>query len=146
MCRKKIGIILMVGLFASSCATIIQGNTKKVHLISHTPGTEIYVDNYLRGVDVVTLKLRRKKDHHILFKKQGYESISLILNSKFQIGWIILYAVWFGVNVYSGLWPYTLLNGWIDLSTGSMYTFDRNKIMVELEKKEIPSSNYFKTQ
>ena len=125
------GIILMVGLFASSCATIFQGTTKRVLIISHTPDTKIYVNGRYRGLDAVTVRLPRGKDYGIIFEKKGYKTQHAFIDSNPQVIWLFLGFLWL---------PGLL----VDLFTSSWYTFSRTRVIVELEEEPIPLSNMLK--
>ena len=122
------GIVLIVGLFTSSCASILGGAEEVVTVNSLTPGTKIYIDGYFKGIDSTKVKLKTREDHNVTFKKQGYKIQFFILDSEFQFRRLFL-------NIICG--PFFTLGALIDGLAGSCYTFDTNKISADLEKNEI---------
>ena len=154
MCGKKVCIILVVGLFTSSCATILHGSRETVTINSLTPGTKIYIDGYFKGVDSTKVKLKTKETHNVTFKKQGYKNQFFILDSKFDLKKMGLNVMTVAPSfpfdfllLFVGL-PFLVCSSLIDAYTGSWYTFNVDKISADLEKEKIntykkPPSTFF---
>ena len=122
------GIVLIVGLFTSSCASILGGYEEVVTVNSLTPGTKIYIDGYFKGIDSAKVKLKTREDYNVTFKKQGYKNQYFVLDSEFRFRRLFL-------NMICG--PLFPLGALIDALAGSCYTFDTNKISADLEKNKI---------
>ncbi len=104
----------------SSCAVMFQGSKKEVVVKSMTPGASIYIDGDLKGSDMVKERLRRKHNHIVLVKKEGYNEQSIEINKRVQVGWVIFDSL---VNWFAFL---------TDPTTGAWNTFDKDHIVVSL--------------
>lgn len=123
----KIG--LFFSLFAaasiifSSCATIIKGSTDDVSFSSDPTGAKVYVNGSLLGTTPVQLELKSKNSYTIEFKKDGYETKTVLLNNSVGGGWIVL-------DVLFGLVPII-----VDAATGDWYELDQDYVNGVLEQK-----------
>lgn len=118
--------IAVAALIFGGCATIFKGSTEDVSFFSAPTGAEVYVNGSLLGTTPVTLKLQSKNSYVIEFKKEGYETKTVLINNSIGITWIIL-DVLGGV----GLIPIA-----IDAYTGSWYSLDPKNVNVVLEKQK----------
>lgn len=116
-------VAVALGVLCSSCATLFQGTTKSVLIRSTTPGAKIFVDGDYKGTGIVRLKLKRKRSHEVLVKKEGYITQSAFINRELQAGWL----VW-GIVVCQ---PCLV----IDAISNSYYTFDKDRITFDLDKE-----------
>jgi len=71
----------------------------------------------------VELELKSDETYSIEFKKEGYETRTVILHSSVGAGWVIL-------DILGGLIPVI-----IDAATGNWYGLDKDHINAVLEKE-----------
>ena len=127
---KKASVVLLSSLtLLSSCSTILQGSKKDMTIQSLTPGSKIYVNGDEMGKDLVDTGLRRNKNHTIMIKKEGYETRTVTLQKNAQAGYIVADAL-------LALTGFGLIFIIVDAATGSWHTFDKDKVVVELEPKK----------
>ena len=127
---KKASVVLLSSLtLLSSCSTILQGSKKDMTIQSLTPGSKIYVNGDEMGKDLVDTRLRRNKNHTIMIKKEGYETRTVTLQKNAQAGYIVADAL-------LALTGFGLIFIIVDAATGSWHTFDKDKVVVELEPKK----------
>jgi len=118
---KYILLLGVVFLF-SSCAILFNGQKQSVSIHSFTPDSRIYINGEFAGKEAVKLKLKRKDDHIIHVKKDGYKTERQEIISEAQIGWIIFDAIfnWFAFI--------------IDAPTGAWNSFEKTYYVFDLEK------------
>jgi hypothetical protein len=128
---KKASVVLLSSLtiLSSSCSTILQGSKKDMTIQSLTPGSKIYVNGDEMGKDLVDTRLRRNKNHTIMIKKDGYETRTVTLQKNAQAGYIVADAL-------LALTGFGLIFIIVDAATGSWHTFDKDKVVVDLEPKK----------
>ena len=103
------------------CATIFKGSTDSCNFTSEPGGAKVYVDGILLGTTPVELELKSDATYSIEFRKEGYQSRTVILNSSVGGGWVVL-------DVLGGLIPII-----IDAATGNWYELDKDHINAVLE-------------
>jgi hypothetical protein len=81
--RPVFGAILTV-LACSSCASIIHGTSDTITINSLEPGTVISVDGTRRGVDVVSVDVKRGKKHVIRAEKKGFTPTEIQTQASFD--------------------------------------------------------------
>lgn len=116
--------LLLIPLLASGCATVVTGTTAPVRLNSEPPGARMYVDGEFRGNGPVEVELSRAKDHRITAKQPGYEPTDANLRRSFN-----------GVAVLNLI---CVLCWGVDAVSGGLWNFDRDAVVVELERKDEP--------
>tara|TARA_B100000900_G_scaffold311013_1_gene269751 strand:- start:66 stop:425 length:360 start_codon:yes stop_codon:yes gene_type:complete len=118
---KRIITIFIAAILLSSCATLFTGGKARVAL--NTPkqeGTTVSVNGFEKGQTPIQLKL--KADDIITFSKEGYETKTVLVDSKFNTVAIL--------NLFSIL-------GWgIDAITESLKVPDSRVINVTLKESE----------
>ena len=116
---KKIYSILLVTILMSSCATLFTGGKGRVAM--NTPnqsGTTVSVNGIERGTTPIQLKV--KADDIITFEKEGFETKTVVVDSKFNAVAIL--------NLFSIL-------GWgIDAITGALKVPDTKVVNVTLKE------------
>tara|TARA_B100000575_G_scaffold277264_1_gene263432 strand:+ start:380 stop:739 length:360 start_codon:yes stop_codon:yes gene_type:complete len=116
--KKIIALFISLMIF-SSCATIITGGASKVAM--NTPknsGTTVSVNGIEKGVTPIQLKV--KAGDMITFEKDGFDTKTVIVDSKFNTIAIL--------NLFS-------IIGWgIDAITGSLSVPDSKMINVTLKE------------
>ena len=114
-------IFLFIALsLVSGCATIVKGTTQSIPVNSDPTGAEVVVNNNVLGTTPTQIKLKRKSDHQVLIRKDGYNTTTMpVLRS---VGG----AVW--GNVLAGG-----LIGWgVDATSGAQYNLSPETIFVVL--------------
>lgn len=122
--KKLLFLLLPLMLVMTSCALIFNGQTKNVSVKSMTQDSEIYVDGSYVGTDAISVALTRENNHTVIVKKEGYNTETVGINSRAQIGWVIfdVFFNWFALLT--------------DASTGAWCGFDRTIIVVNLKPKK----------
>lgn len=123
---RAIFLLIILGL-VSGCATVVKGTTQSIPVNSDPAGAEVLVNNNVLGVTPTQIKLKRKEDHQVMIRKEGYASATVpVLKS---VGG----AVW--GNVLAGG-----LIGWgVDATSGAQYNLSPETIYVTL--RPVGSSN-----
>jgi uncharacterized protein YceK len=108
----KLVAVLAALLTISGCASIAGSNTRAVKVDSQPSGAAIYVDNQQYGVTpaVITLPNYIYGGKTVTLRKPGYQSQTMMVNSKFQP--VALFDLL--------LWPTFL----IDAATGDIVKID----------------------
>ena len=124
----KIGLFLafisISSFMFSSCATIFKGSTDGVNFSSDPHGAKVYVNGDLLGKTPFELELKSNKTYTIEFKKDGFETRTVLLNSSVGGGWIVL-------DILGGLLPVI-----IDAATGNWYSLDQDHVNAVLEQQQ----------
>ncbi len=124
---KKLSLIALSSLLIialTGCATIFKGPTEDVDISSDPDRAEVYVNGVLMGRTPIALQLRSADQHVIEFRKEGYDSRTVILNGSVGVGWIIL-------DVFTGFLPVI-----IDAITGDWYHLETTNVRAALESEE----------
>jgi hypothetical protein len=109
---KKILIVifcLVVILTLWGCATIFKGGSQVISVNTSPDTAKIYMNGVYMGVTPLQLLLKSNQTYIFEFRKDGYESKTVILNNQVGAGWVIL-------DILVSFWP--LL---IDAITGDWY-------------------------
>jgi len=96
-------------VFATGCATIMQGSHQNVGVSSSPTGATIMVDHQQMGTTPATVRLSRKDNHVVRLELAGYQPYEMALSRKTS-GW-----VW-GNLVFGGIAGVA-----VDAITGGMY-------------------------
>jgi hypothetical protein len=117
--RKAVatGLVLSLVVFSCGCASIFHGARQRVGISSSPSGATCTTG----GVPYTTpavLRLKRNRDHILVFAKPGYDDAS----STVQSSWIPT-ILWNGVNIF----------GWIvDWATGASHELTPENVHVTL--------------
>jgi len=125
----KKNILLTIALVATAllvagCATLFKGGNEKVSFGSTPDKAKVYVNGQYMGDTPVQLNLASKQNYTIEFRKDGYQSKTVLVNSNVGAGWIIL-------DFLGGLWPVV-----IDAATGNWTQLDQTNVNAALEKQQ----------
>lgn len=115
-------VILIVLLQA--CATLFAPKTHPLAVSSEPRGAEVYVNGFKMGMTPIELSLKADKSYNIEFRKEGFESITRVVNTKVGAGWIVL-------DVLGGLVPVI-----IDAVTGAWNKLDQDAVNAVLEQQQ----------
>jgi len=125
--RKYLSVLilfLIAGAVLAGCATLFKGSNEKVSLASDPSQAKVYVNGEYMGETPVQLPLQSKHTYSIEFRKDGYQSKTVLLNDHVGAGWIVL-------DVIGGLVPVI-----IDAATGDWYYLDQTHVNAALEKQQ----------
>lgn len=122
--RLFFAFLAVASLILISCATIFKGSTDDVSFSSEPSGAKVYVNGNLLGTTPVQLELKSKSSYTIEFKKEGYETKTVLLNNSVGAGWIVL-------DILGGLIPII-----IDAATGNWYELDQEHVNAVLEAQQ----------
>lgn len=117
--KKKIlaiTTVLTLTYLISGCATLLAPNTHPLAISSEPDGAEVYVNGFKMGITPVELNLKADKSYTIEYRKEGFESVTRIVNTKVGAGWVIL-------DVVMGLVPVI-----VDAATGAWYKLDQDAV------------------
>ena len=122
--HTRLAFVFIAMLCLSSCATLINGKTQEVQIISQPPGANVIVDGVDRGQTPVSLDLARKDRHSVSVSMYGYENFHILMKRSLS-SWTIL-----GGPI-----------GWlVDDATGGMYNLKPNTINIQLTPDETQTS------
>jgi hypothetical protein len=102
------------------CATLFKSKKSSISLSSTPSGAEVFVDGSRVGQTPVILELPNKKEHTVVFRKDGYGETTCRIDNSVGAGWVIL-------DVLGGLIPVI-----IDAATGAWYNLDPKACNVNL--------------
>ena len=88
---------VVVALFASSCASIINGTTDKITINSLDPKATIYVDGSARGVGVAHVDVKRGEEHSIWAVRDGDQSVPVQTSTSFDPTTLLGILIDFGI-------------------------------------------------
>ena len=123
---KTIRIVLLLlvsSLLLSACATIFKGSKEAVNFTSQPQGAKVIVNGTVLGTTPVELNLKTNQSYTIEFKKDGYQTRTVVLNNSVSGGYVVL-------DVLGGLIPVI-----IDAATGNWYTLDQEHVNAVLESQ-----------
>lgn len=115
-------------IFNTSCATIINGSKKNISIKTEPSTAKIYVDDEMIGNGNANILLKRKRNHIIMIKNEGYQTRYIEVNKHGQAGFIILDVLF----MFSLVGVISIIT---DGATGSWNTFDKDNYNVVLEKE-----------
>ena len=115
-------IILFLTFTLSGCATLLAPSTHPLAIGSNPPAAEVYVNGVKRGTTPVELEFKADQSYTIEFKKEGYETVTHVVHSEVNVGWVVL-------DVVCGLVPVI-----VDAATGKWNKLDRSFIKADLEE------------
>ena len=112
--------ILTLTILITGCATLFAPKTHPLAVSSEPHGAEVYVNGFKMGTTPVKLSLKADKSYTIEFRKEGYESVARVVNTKVGAGWIVL-------DVLGGFIPVI-----IDAATGAWNKLDQDVVNAAL--------------
>lgn len=114
-----LGTALAVLLYG--CGTVINRTKQTVYLQSDPPGATAIINGVTRVTTPASVKLKRGKDHHISFEREGYQPTTAMIDRELS-GWV---------------WGNLLLGGLIglaiDFGSGGAYKLEPETVMVTLQ-------------
>jgi len=117
--------LLVILIFVlQGCATLFAPKTHPLSVSSDPGGADVYVNGFKMGTTPIELSLKADKAYNIEFRKEGFESVTRVINTKVGAGWIVL-------DVLGGLIPVI-----IDATTGAWNKLDQDAINAVLEKQQ----------
>ncbi|MEO2050350.1 PEGA domain-containing protein [Flagellimonas beolgyonensis] len=125
---RKITLTLSVCVFMllsfNSCATLFGKKSHALAIGSEPRGADVYVNGFKMGTTPVELNLKADKSYTIEYRKEGYQSVTRVVNTKVGAGWIVL-------DVLGGVIPII-----VDAATGNWNKLDQDAVNAVLEKQQ----------
>jgi len=124
---KKIIYILLISIIIinlSGCAALFKGTNSPLDISSNPQGAKVYVNGTFYGTTPLKIRLKSDQTYRIEFKKEGFKTITRVVNSRIGAGWIIL-------DILVGLVPII-----IDAATGAWYELDQKSVDAILEEQQ----------
>ena len=119
---KKILLLSAVGVsLVLGSATLISGTTQSVSFNSEPEGATVFIDGAKKCQTPCTLSLKRGSNESVTFKKNGYKSQILPLESSYN-----------GVALLSIFWDFSTT----DLISGAASEYSPNQYFVELKEEK----------
>jgi hypothetical protein len=115
-------VLFTLGII-TGCATLFAPKTFPLSIISEPAEADVLVNGLKMGVTPLELNLKADKTYTIEFIKEGFQSITRVVNTKVGAGWIVL-------DILGGAIPII-----IDAATGAWYQFDQDSVDAVLEKQ-----------
>jgi hypothetical protein len=122
--KNRIFSIIIICFFLTSCALIFKGTKQEVNFGSDPQRADVYVNGAKLGETPFAIELVTKNTYTIEFRKEGYESKTVLINNKIGAGWVIL-------DILLGLVPVV-----VDAATGAWYSLDQKNVNAILEKQQ----------
>ncbi|MXY07896.1 MAG: PEGA domain-containing protein [Rhodothermaceae bacterium] len=111
-------LLILVG-----CGTLFIPSTKDVTINSTPTEANVSINGNPHGTTPVTVELDNKTSHTIVISKEGYDTVSCVLNAKVKGSIIVL-------DVLGGLYPVI-----IDAITGGWRALDKTDCTVQLTEQ-----------
>jgi hypothetical protein len=132
-------ICLIIGIFASGCATIVSGTSQDVSFQSQPDGATVTLDDRALGKTPVTVTIKRESGQRIKFDKPGFKQKDMQLETDLN--------PWFFGNVIFG----GLVGSSTDGLSGAIREYKPNHYFVTLEPENNnplpnPASNRMKVK
>ena len=127
-----IGGAIAVGALLSGCATVTRGTSQKFNIESTPTQAEVELSNGHQCVTPCQLKLKRRPGFKATFKKQGYKTQTVDVDSKLGGGGAVAGAG----NILLG----GVVGGIVDGTNGSMNNLTPNPLQVTLVPEEAPAA------
>ncbi|AEM71600.1 PEGA domain protein [Allomuricauda ruestringensis DSM 13258] len=120
----SISLLIVASLSFSSCATLFGKKSHALAVGSDPAGAEVYVNGFKMGTTPVELNLKADKSYTIEYRKEGYQNVTRIVNTRVGAGWIVL-------DVLGGLIPIV-----VDAATGNWNKLDQDAVNAVLEEQQ----------
>ena len=123
MVRPSIGIIAIAAAIGlSGCASLFNNKTPPVDFTSRPAGAEVYVNRNYVGTTPVEVELSIRKEHTVVFRRQGYADKTYFVSRSVGIGWVIL-------DIIGGVIPVI-----VDAVTGDWFMLDTDNVHVQYQR------------
>ncbi len=117
-----LALILICLRLSVGCGSTINGETEEIKISSNPTGAELWIDGVRIGSSPAEVTLKRRHDHLISLKKDGYKDITVKIESST--------SEWLFANVWVGFWPGCLL----DIVTGGAYKLEPERVEIDMGK------------
>ena len=103
----------------SGCNTIISGDTEAVTFDTPPSGADVFIDGGYVGTTPMTIRLRKNKKDFVMFKLEGYQTITRDLSKSYD-----------PITILSLPWDLSTT----DFLTGAAMEYDPKSYFIELKK------------
>jgi hypothetical protein len=130
--HKALAVLLALQLVSLStgCATVFHGSNEKVRFTSDPDGATVYLDGENAGKTPFESQIDSRHNHTVEFKKEGYDSRNLSLQSSAGAGWVVLDVVFLLLFV-------PLI---VDASTGNWGMLDKDHVAAHLDAMPVKAA------
>ena len=126
--RNLIAFLLASAVTATSCATIMDGESQTVTFNSNPNEVEIFLDGKKLGVTPLTVKIKREQNKMFVAKKEGYDEQQMVMSTRLNS--------WFWGNFITG----GVLGSTTDYASGAAYEYSPNNYYVTLTPQKASES------
>jgi hypothetical protein len=116
--------IACLGPFFAGCASIVEGTSQNVSIISNVRGAHVIVNGVNVGTTPYSGPIKRGKSTTVTLQKDGYETKTITLNTEIE-------PIFFGNIIFGGV-----LGSTTDLATGAMYKYAPATLQIDLDKAQ----------
>ncbi len=83
---KSLCLLVSLSLLVSSCASIFNGTTERIHVRSDVPGTKLYLNNKEIGTQTASFQIAKKRMDEALIsaRKEGCGEAVTEIDTKFN--------------------------------------------------------------
>lgn len=110
-------------VIGAGCGTIWNGSRQTILVTSQPGGARVFLNGAEMGRTPMALPLRRKLDHEVTLKLDGYKEHTFKLASAPDTLWVVIDLLFFATIAYPA----------IDVATGNWCSFDFSQVGVELQ-------------
>ena len=121
---KSLLTLALAALLISGCGALFIPSTKTVSVNSVPVEARVTIDGVDYGLTPLAVELDNNESHTIVVSKDGYETVSCVLNAKVKGGIVVL-------DVLGGLLPVV-----IDAATGAWKSLDTTVCSVRLPERQ----------
>lgn len=120
--------ILVLAMFVSGCATVLDGSSQAVTFDSSPNGARIFVNGVEVGTTPLSMQMRRSRNTMILAKKDGYEDQQLVLQTTIN------------GNFWRNLMTGGIVGSTVDYLSDAMIEYSPNRYYISLNRIPILQS------
>lgn len=119
--KFKVGIpVLIACLLSMNCATLFKGDSSKIKISSDPADAEVFVDEDYVGKTPLETKLISKDDHNIEFRKEGFKTKTVYVESRIGAKWLILDIFGASFTIFLSIIVDAINDNWKELSKTSI--------------------------
>lgn len=118
----SLSVIILITIF--SCASIINGTKQDIRINSDPTGAQVSIDG-IKYTTPVVVKLKRGKNHSLLFTKEGYKPVTMKIDKELN-AWVL------GNLIFGGV-----IGIIIDFADGAAYKLSPKQVNAKLNKKQL---------
>ena len=118
----RVAMVTVAALLCASCATVFNNKTPEVAITSNPLEADVYVDGSYVGSTPVSVNLSIRREHVVVFRKEGFRDRTYTITRSAGFGWVVL-------DIVGGLVPLI-----VDAATGDWFMLDTDSVEAVLEE------------